>query len=53
LQREFTGSRLEAQILKRAFELVLPPLHQESRAGNPTNTESDHASAYTRRSQGA
>jgi len=53
LQREFTGSRLEAQILKRAFELVLPALRQQSRASNPINTESDPASAHTRRSQGA
>ena len=52
LQREFTGSRLEAQILKRAFELVMAALRQEALAGDPINTASERASAHATGAQG-
>jgi len=50
LQREFAGSRLEEQILKRAFELVLPVYCLD----RPNDmAEADHSQATFLRSQGA
>ena len=42
LQRDFSDSRLEEQILKRVFELVIPVLHQEVREVGSLNTEGMH-----------
>ena len=53
LHREFTGSRLEEQILKRAFELVLPIYHRESVADERSQAEADSTPGHSRRSQGA
>jgi hypothetical protein len=51
LQREFAGSRLEEQILRRAFELVLPVLDRGE--GEPPKAEADHSQANFLRSPGA
>jgi hypothetical protein len=53
LYREFTGSRLEEQILKRAFELVLPIHHLEPRANEQRQAEANSTSGHSHQTQGA
>jgi hypothetical protein len=53
LYREFAGSRLEEQILKRAFELVLPLVHREPVADERSHAEANSTPDYSRQSQGA
>ena len=53
LQREFSGSRLEQQVLKRAFELVIPSLSKEVGEVEALNTEADRVPLHTTRVQGA
>jgi hypothetical protein len=53
LQREFAGSRLEEQILKQAFELVMPAQRLDREQDEPVKAEADHPQANLLRSQGA
>lgn len=53
LQREFAGSRLEEQILRRAFALVIPALPQESIDVEPCNNEAERPPVHTTCCQGA
>jgi len=53
LQREFMGSRLEQQILIRAFDLVLPPQRPERVPDEHSTTETGRPPVEPRRSQGA
>jgi len=53
LQREFSGPRLEEQILKRVFELVIPSVFQEVTDVEALNIEADRVPLHTTRVQGA
>jgi hypothetical protein len=53
LYREFAGSRLEEQILKSAFELVLPLVHREPVADERSQAETNSTPGHSRQSQGA
>jgi hypothetical protein len=53
LQREFSGSRLEEQILRRAFELVIPVLVQQVKESEPLNSAADRVPVNATQSQGA
>jgi hypothetical protein len=53
LQREFTDSRLEKQILIRAFSLLVPVDSSEPIAEEPEKAAADLPPATTVRSQGA
>jgi hypothetical protein len=53
MQREFSGSRLEEQILRRAFELVVPVLDQQGKETEPLNRAADRVPVNTTQSQGA
>jgi hypothetical protein len=53
LHREFAGSRLEEQILKRVFELVLPACRLDRAAYELPKAEADQPQAHPFRSQGA
>jgi hypothetical protein len=53
LYRQFTGSRLEEQILKRAFELVLPVYHLERGEDEQPKAEANSTPGHSRQSQGA
>jgi len=52
-QREFFDSRLEEQILRRAFELVIPILVQEAKQSELCNSDAARLPANATRSQGA
>jgi hypothetical protein len=52
LQREFTGSRLEKQILMRAFALLVPVDRSEPIPGEPGKADADQPLNIARRSQG-
>ena len=43
LQREFSSARLEEQILRRAFELVIPVLATQAKQSNPPHNTADRA----------
>lgn len=53
LQREFTGSRLEKQILMRAFALLVPVDGSEPIAEEPEKAATDPAPGTIVQSQGA
>jgi hypothetical protein len=53
LQREFAGSRLEEQILMRAFELVIPAFRLDLVEEELSSTEADKPLVNPLRSQGA
>lgn len=53
LQREFSTSRLEEQILRRAFELVIPILVQQVKESKPLNSDADRVPVNATQSQGA
>jgi hypothetical protein len=53
LQREFSGSRLEEQILRRAFELVIPVLVQQVKESESLNRDTDRVPVNPKQSQGA
>lgn len=53
LQREFSGSRLEEQILRRAFELITPILVQQVKECEPLNSAADRVPVNATQSQGA
>jgi hypothetical protein len=53
MQREFSGSRLEEQILRRAFELVVPVLEQQVKETEPLNNAADRVPVNATQSQGA
>ena len=53
LQREYSGSRLEEQILRRAFELVIPALVQQVKESYPLNSDADRMPVNATQSQGA
>lgn len=53
LQREFSDSRLEEQILRKAFELVIPVLVQEAKEDEPFNSAADRVPVNAPHSQGA
>jgi hypothetical protein len=52
LHREFTNSRLEKQVLMRAFALLVPVDGPERIAGEPGKAEVEPPPAITVRSQG-
>jgi hypothetical protein len=52
LQREFSGSRLEEQILRQAFELVIPVLVQEAKESEALNSAADRVAVHVTQSQG-
>ncbi len=52
-QREFFGSRLEEQILRRAFELVIPIVVQEAKQSELFNNDAARVPVNATRSQGA
>jgi hypothetical protein len=43
LQREFAGSRLEEQVLRRAFELVVPGRRRAVPVNQRSATEADNS----------
>jgi hypothetical protein len=53
LQREFTGSRLEKQILIRAFDLVMPAQRMDRVSKEQSTTQTGRSPVEPRRSQGA
>jgi hypothetical protein len=53
LHRDFSGSRLEEQVLKRAFELVIPTLVQQVKECEPLQMGLDRGPVRARQSQGA
>lgn len=53
LHREFAGSRLEEQILVRAFELVLPSLRRDLPTREGTDLDADKPPLNPVQSQGA
>lgn len=53
LHREFAGSRLEEQILKQAFELVMPARRHDRVEDEQPKAEADHPPVNPLRSQGA
>ena len=53
LEREFAVSRLEEQLLIRAFELVIPIRRQETRRVDPPHHQVDRPKIKTTRSSGA
>jgi hypothetical protein len=53
LQREFSGSRLEEQILRRAFELVIPVLVEQVKESEPPSRAADRQPVNATQSQGA
>jgi hypothetical protein len=53
LQREFSGSRLEEQILRRVFELISPVLAQRVKESEPLNSAADRVPVSATQSQGA
>ena len=53
LQREFTGSRLEEQILVRAFDLVMPTQRLDRASEEQPTTQTGRSPVEPRRSQGA
>ncbi len=52
LHREFTGSRLERQILMRAFALVIPTDRSDPSDEEPNEAAQDQRFANPSRSQG-
>ena len=53
LQREFSDSRLEEQILRRAFELIMPVLARPVKDSEPLNSDADRVPVNATPSQGA
>jgi hypothetical protein len=53
LQREFSGFRLEEQVLRRAFELVIPVLVQQVKECEPLNSDAGRVLVNATQSQGA
>jgi hypothetical protein len=53
LHREFVGSRLEEQILKQAFALVMAVHRSERMDDQPTKSAADHPSVSPVRFPGA
>jgi hypothetical protein len=52
-RREFSESRLEGQILRQAFELVIPVLVPEAKESEPSNNLADRMPVRATQSQGA
>jgi len=53
LQQEFAGSRLEKQILIRAFELVMPAQRHDRVADEQSSIETDGSQVNPLQSKGA
>lgn len=53
LQREFADSRLEEQLLKQAFELVISAQHLDQLEDESVKAEANHPQANHLQSQGA
>jgi len=53
LQREFSSSRLEEHILRRAFELVIPVLVRQAKGSEPLNNAAARVPVNATQSQGA